>query len=56
MPLTEDGKPLYEINDCAWKLFFRKLAIQLDLTVPEKEDGVADTAFQCCPRNSLEPN
>ncbi|ANG08977.1 E1 [Human papillomavirus type 190] len=56
MPLTEAGKPLYEINDCAWKLFFRKLANQLDLTVPEKEDGVADTAFQCCPRSSLEPN
>ena len=56
MPLTETGKPLYEINDCAWKLFFRKLANQLDLTVPEKEDGVADRPFQCCPRNSLESN
>ena len=56
MPLTDDGKPIYEINDCAWKLFFRKLANQLDLTVPEKDDGVADRAFQCSARNSLELN
>lgn len=56
MPLTDNGKPLYEITDCTWKLFFRKLAHQLDLTVPEKEDGVADRAFRCSTRSSLDSN
>ena len=56
MPLTDDGKPIYEINDCTWKLFFRKLAHQLDITVADKEDGLADRAFQCCTRNIVEPN
>lgn len=56
MPLTDDGKPIYEINDCAWKLFFRKLKNQLDLTIPDTEDGVADRAFRCSARNSLESN
>ena len=56
MPLTDDGKPIYEINDCTWKLFFRKLSNQLDITIADKEDGVADRAFQCCTRHSHDPN
>lgn len=56
MPLTDDGKPIYEINNYTWKLFFRKLAVQLDITVADKEDGLAGRAFQCCTRNSVESN
>lgn len=56
MPLTDQGKPLYEINDCTWKCFFRKLANQLELTLPDKENGVAGRSFQCCSRSSPELN
>ena len=56
MPLTDDGKPVYNITDITWKYFFRKLATQLELTVPDKENGVADRSFQCCPRSSPELN
>ena len=56
MPLSDDGKPIYEINNYTWKLFFRKLAVQLDITVADKEDGLAGRAFQCCTRNSVESN
>lgn len=42
MPLTEEGSPVFQITDYTWKCFFRKLKTQLDLSLPEKEDGVAD--------------
>lgn len=56
MPLTDEGKPLYEITDITWKYFFRKLAHQLEITPPEKEHGVAGRTFQCCSRRSPESN
>lgn len=56
LPLTEQGNPIYEITDFTWKCFFRKLASQLDLTVPEKDDGVVDPTFQCHSRQSFESN
>lgn len=56
MPLTDDGQPVYNITDITWKYFFRKLATQLEITVPDKENGVANRSFQCCPRSSPELN
>nr|AYA94036.1 MAG: E1 protein [Human papillomavirus] len=42
MPLTEEGDPVFKITDYTWKCFFRRLSRQLDLTLSEKQDGVAD--------------
>ena len=42
MPLTEEGNPVFKITDYTWKCFFRKLTKQLDLTLSETQDGVAD--------------
>jgi hypothetical protein len=56
IPLTEQGNPIFEITDYTWKCFFRKLATQLELTIPEKEDGLVDRPFQCHPRQYLESN
>lgn len=52
MPLTEKGEPVFQITDYTWKCFFRKLSNQLDLTLPEKEDGVAGREVQCSARSS----
>nr|AYD41504.1 MAG: E1 protein [Human papillomavirus] len=49
-PLTEDGSVVYEITNETWKSFFRKLAIQIDLTPPEDlqdESGRFDKALRC---------
>ena len=58
MPLTEEGLPVYDINDATWKSFFTKLSRQLDLTLEEEgdESGGTDCAFRCTTGGAAEPN
>lgn len=58
MPLTNEGLPLYDINDATWKSFFTKLSRQLDLTFEEEgdESGGPDRAFRCTAGGAAEPN
>lgn len=49
-PLTPEGAPVYEISNDTWNCFFRKLAIQIDLTPQEDlqdESGRSDKALRC---------
>ncbi|AXN57296.1 E1 [Macaca mulatta papillomavirus 4] len=54
LPLKEDGTPVYEITDVAWKCFFRKLYKQLDLTPEDEGDGDTDRALRDCAGGSPE--
>lgn len=49
-PIQEDGSLVYEINNDTWKSFFRRLAVQIDLTPQEDlqdESGRFDRALRC---------
>ena len=49
-PLKEDGTVVYNITNDTWKSFFRKLAIQIDLTPQEDlqdESGRFDKTLRC---------
>nr|UMZ08541.1 E1 viral helicase [Bos taurus papillomavirus 30] len=51
-PLQDNGEPAFIINDRGWKSFFTRLWEQLDLTIPEEEDGVPSSPFRCTARGA----
>lgn len=53
LPVDENDQLIYNITHATWNCFFRKLALQLDIT--EKEDdgsGRTDKALRCCARTA----
>lgn len=49
-PIQDDGTLVYEITNDTWKSFFRRLAVQIDLTPQEDlqdESGRFDRALRC---------
>nr|AYA94736.1 MAG: E1 protein [Human papillomavirus] len=55
LPLTDEGKLVYEITHATWACFFSKFATQLELNCEDDEDGDSghfDSTFQCSARSN----